>query len=324
MTNARGLATTGPRGLDTPAGERRRARASMAVSMGVHALLLAWIVFFSPATRAVDKLTEITLIDPSELDAAAAAPSQVAAAAPASIGAPTSGAAAEHTREERFQRTSRPADLTPESPLADVVQDRLAARLATMQSAANVPSAGAVSAAASPWTAAPATIPGTGGTGSAPVALRRGGGTSGPPLALNRGGGGGGTSLGPAMAAMPSSVARESEPARGGESTAKRTLAGATLMGPIADRDVIQQTTPIYPDWAKREAVEASVTLYFVVRPDGSVRENVLVQKTAGFEDFDENARAALRAWRFEALRDGRSGDQWGTITFHYKIRDGG
>jgi len=50
----------------------------------------------------------------------------------------------------------------------------------------------------------------------------------------------------------------------------------------------------------------------------------VLVQKTAGFEDFDENARAALRAWRFEALRDGRSGDQWGTITFHYKIRDGG
>ena len=100
--------------------------------------------------------------------------------------------------------------------------------------------------------------------------------------------------------------------------------AGATLMGPIADRAVVSHVTPLYPDWAKGEGVEGSVTLYFVVRPDGSVRENVLVQKTAGFEDFDENARTALRAWRFEALHEGRIGDQWGTITFHFRLRDSG
>jgi TonB family protein len=53
-------------------------------------------------------------------------------------------------------------------------------------------------------------------------------------------------------------------------------------------------------------------------------KENVLVQKTAGFGDFDDNARSALRAWRFEPLREGRVGEQWGTITFHFRIRDAG
>jgi TonB family protein len=65
------------------------------------------------------------------------------------------------------------------------------------------------------------------------------------------------------------------------------------------------------------------VTLYFVVRADGEVKENVLVQKTAGFEDFDENARIALRSWKFEPLREGRTGEQWGTITFHYRLGGG-
>jgi TonB family protein len=96
------------------------------------------------------------------------------------------------------------------------------------------------------------------------------------------------------------------------------------LAGPIADRPVTAYTRPAYPEWAKRDAVEGSVTLYFIVRPDGAIRENILVQKTAGFEDFDESARAALRLWRFAALREGRTGDQWGTITFHFRLREAG
>jgi TonB family protein len=70
--------------------------------------------------------------------------------------------------------------------------------------------------------------------------------------------------------------------------------------------------------------VEGAVTLYFVVRPDGGVKENILVQKTAGFEDFDENARVALRAWRFKPLAPGQSGEQWGTITFRYRLSSAG
>jgi TonB family protein len=87
---------------------------------------------------------------------------------------------------------------------------------------------------------------------------------------------------------------------------------------------VLQSAVPEYPEWAKREAVEGSVTLYFVVRPDGGVKENVVIQKTAGFGDFDENARLAIRAWRFEPLRNGRTGEQWGTITFHFRLRSAG
>ncbi len=64
--------------------------------------------------------------------------------------------------------------------------------------------------------------------------------------------------------------------------------------------------------------------MYFVVRPDGGVKENILVQRTAGFEDFDESARVALRVWRFKPLSVGQAGEQWGTITFHFRIREAG
>jgi protein TonB len=102
---------------------------------------------------------------------------------------------------------------------------------------------------------------------------------------------------------------------------AQRRAAGAMLAGPIADRPILSYVTPRYPDWAKKDGIEGTVTLYFIVRPDGSVRENVLVQKTAGFGEFDDNARDALRAWRFQPLRGGEVGDQWGTITFHFRLR---
>jgi TonB family protein len=138
-------------------------------------------------------------------------------------------------------------------------------------------------------------------------------------LALSRGGGGGGRALVPALPAAPRP--EPTEPA-GGDANARRVIAGASLIGPVADRPVLHHTLPDYPEWAKHDGVEGNVTLYFVVRADGSVRENVLVQRTAGFEDFDENARAALRAWRFEPLRGGRTGEQWGTITFQYRLRD--
>ena len=109
-----------------------------------------------------------------------------------------------------------------------------------------------------------------------------------------------------------------------GDAHARRTLAGAQLAGPIADRAILKSVTPVYPDWAKRDGVEAAVTLYFIVRADGTVKENILVQQTAGFEDFDESARTALRAWKFAPLTGGRTGEQWGTITFRFKLQEAG
>jgi TonB family protein len=143
-------------------------------------------------------------------------------------------------------------------------------------------------------------------------------------ISLKRGNGG--QALVPALAsgALDASAAAGPAPAKEGKEHARRQLAGAMLMGPIADRPIVHMVKPDYPEWAKREAVEASVTLRFVVRPDGRVRESVMVEKTAGFQDFDENARGAIRTWRFQALGAGESGDQWGIITFRYRLREAG
>jgi TonB family protein len=297
-----------------------RTRWSMTLSAVFHALLMLWIVTLKTATAKLPEMTEITLIDPGELSAPAAS-----AAAPA--GPTVAGALHAQSREERFSRELNRASVEPEPQSTTAIADRISARLASMQEQAPLTVAGTAGAGVPSNAWGPATaVSGTGAGGSGPaLSMNRGGGTgTGPALTLTRGGTG--TSLGPASIStgLPKQAAEEVAPAQGGESTARRNLAGATLMGPIADRAVITYATPNYPDWAKRDAVEGSVTLYFVVRPDGSVKENVLIQKTAGFEDFDENARVALRAWKFEPLHGGRTGEQWGTITFHYRIREAG
>lgn len=103
--------------------------------------------------------------------------------------------------------------------------------------------------------------------------------------------------------------------------TVRRTLAGAALAGPAADRPIRKYIMPEYPEWAKLEGVEGSVTLGFVVMPDGRVKANVMVHRTSGYEDFDRRAQQAIRLWRFEALPSGSTQEQWGTITMHFRLR---
>jgi TonB family protein len=102
----------------------------------------------------------------------------------------------------------------------------------------------------------------------------------------------------------------------------RQVLADASLSGPVADRPLLSYRAPEYPETAKREAVEGSVRLHFFVLPGGNVKENVLVEKTSGFADFDLNARLALLDWRFEPLPEGTTGEQWGTITLNYRLED--
>jgi TonB family protein len=292
-----------------------RTRWSLLASAVLHTLVLLALVLLPHETRATAPVTEITMIDPGTLaEAAAVAPA--AAASEASVGAMAS---ADH--EARFHRTLDRAPLAPDPQRDAFADDRLNARLAAMQDQASRPAVGAVAASnPSPWASAPAVLGDVKGTGGAPLAMRRDGAAGGSALPLVRSAGHGAA---PALAvAAPPAVERRAAAAGGGDANARRTLAGATLMGPIADRAVLAHVTPVYPEWAKRDGVEGSVTLYFVVEPDGSVRENVLVQQTAGFGEFDDNARAALRAWRFAPLADGRVGDQWGTIRFNFRLRD--
>jgi len=300
---------------------KSRTRRTMTISMCAHLLLMMWLVVVKPATEQRPDFTEITLLEPGDLTAAPAR-----AAAPAA-GDEVKGMPRPSAKEARFARAKTDADIEPEPQSTSAISDRIAARLASMQSREALTVSGVASSGVpTGMLGAPAGVTGSLGSGSGPVALTRGGSGTGSGPALNLTRGGTGTGVGPAVVStgLPSDGSAAAAPARGSESTARRSLAGALLMGPVADRPVIQYTKPIYPEWAKRDAVEGSVTLYFVVRPDGTIKENVLVQKTAGFEEFDDNARAALRAWRFQPLTGGRTGEQWGTITFHFRLREAG
>jgi len=292
----------------------------MAASVVLHALLLLWIVFHPQTTESVPQITEITYLEPGDLAAPAPSPGPPAAA-PRS----TPGLMSTNPEDERFTRLNTRAEVAP-VPQSEAAEDRLRSRLAALQRDALVPASGPSASMAPTPAFGSGGLPGTigGSDGKGPVALTRGGTGTGGAITLTRGGSGHGSA--PAMAAtgLPASQREETAAQAHGEESARRSLAGASLAGPIADRAILNMTRPVYPEWAKRDAVEGSVTLYFVVRPDGSVKENVLVQKTAGFQDFDESARTALRTWRFEALRAGRTGEQWGTITFHFRLRDSG
>ncbi|HEY3215716.1 MAG TPA: energy transducer TonB [Candidatus Eisenbacteria bacterium] len=297
---------------------RTRTRWSMSASLLGHLLVAIWFALMPRPDAEQPALTEITLIEPGELTAGPAG-----AAAPAVQ--TNLGAAVRSAIDASFRRLTQQGDINPRPESEAAFDDRLEARLATLQREAAVPSP-TVQVPGTPnalWSSPALGSAGSSG-GSARVALTRGGeGGGGPALTLTRGGGRG-ASPGMMAATLPAGKSAADAPAQGGDVTARRSLAGAMLAGPIADRGVLSYATPVYPDWAKREAVEGSVTLYFVVRPDGSVKENILVQKTAGFEDFDESARTALRAWRFEPLHGGRTGEQWGTITFHFRLREAG
>jgi TonB family protein len=292
----------------------------MAGSFGAHALLLLLLILMPRALPQAPALTEFTLLDPGELEAASGEPSLPSRAAATNPGALTTG-----TRDESFERTSINAEIEPHPQAPEAIADRLSARLASLQNVDATRAAG-VAEARIPGNSGLGAVPSTvGGGPGAAVNLTRGGALGAPPsLSLSRGGGG--TSPAPALVAVRPAAEKSavSGAATPGETSARRSLSGVSLAGPIADRPVLSYRKPVYPDWAKRDLVEGSVTLYFIVRPDGSVKENVLVQRTAGFEDFDESARLALRAWRFAPLVGGRTGEQWGTITFHFRMQEAG
>ena len=297
----------------------RGTRWGLWTSTVLHALFFIWFTTQSQPAPDITPITEITYVESGDPDAAAPArPGSSAAAASAP------GELAPGDQDVHFKRETREADLRFDRQSPDAIQDRLNARLAAIQGESGAPNIGVVSSSPPTlWGSSPATVSGAGTSGTSPVSLKRGGeGTApAPALELTRGGHG----AAPALVATPAPPEREQAPApaKSSESVARRTIAGVTLMGPIADRAILSHPTPVYPEWAKRDAVEGAVTLYFVVRADGTVKENILVQKTAGFEDFDESARAALAAWRFEPLRDGAVGEQWGNITFRFRLRGG-
>ncbi len=98
---------------------------------------------------------------------------------------------------------------------------------------------------------------------------------------------------------------------------------GATtnITGLIANRSIIQKSIPPFPPWAKRQGVGATIALKFTVMEDGTIKENILVERTSGSQEWDRTVINALKAWLFEPLeRKDMRHDQTGVITFYFVI----
>jgi TonB family protein len=299
---------------------RIRTRKSLAVSFIVHLLLLAWLVTYRELTPAPPQIVEITWLEPES--SPSIEPSVVVASAEVEPRQPAVSPPRVRP-QEMFRREPAEAQVDPRPQTATAQSDKMRERLASLRQSRvrELPNIATPSQLTSPMqvAAASAAVP---GSASGPRELVRGQTSDGPPLDLRR-------DTRPrsaaALAAVPTSRPARSEAAVASESAivTRQLLEGVQLAGPVADRPVQSMKMPVYPAWATREAIEATVTLYFVVLPDGVVKENVQVRKTAGYADFDRNATAALQLWRFAPLEPGVTKEQWGTITFQYRLRDG-
>ena len=80
------------------------------------------------------------------------------------------------------------------------------------------------------------------------------------------------------------------------------------------------QTTPRYPEAARREGAEGVVTLRFEVLASGKVG-TVQVRRSAGRQDLDRAAVEAIRAWLFEPARRGKEAVAvWVTLPVRFEL----
>ena len=82
------------------------------------------------------------------------------------------------------------------------------------------------------------------------------------------------------------------------------------------------QTTPRYPESARRQGVEGIATLRFIVLTNGHVGQ-VTVARSAGHVDLDRAAVDAVRTWRFQPARRGKEAvDVWVTLPVRFELHN--
>lgn len=90
------------------------------------------------------------------------------------------------------------------------------------------------------------------------------------------------------------------------------------IQGQISGRRMISAAKPVFPRWAQQQGINATVTIFFVVIPSGTVKGNAYVEVTSGYEELDKNALEAVLKFRFEPISS--SEDQSGYATIRYML----
>jgi TonB family protein len=90
------------------------------------------------------------------------------------------------------------------------------------------------------------------------------------------------------------------------------------ITGQLSGRGILRKTAPQYPRWAEEQGIEAQVAVAFTVRSDGSVKDNLYIEKTSGYPELDDLAKEALTQFSFVSIPG--SEDQSGTAIFVFKL----
>ncbi|MBP7792525.1 MAG: TonB family protein [Candidatus Goldbacteria bacterium] len=90
------------------------------------------------------------------------------------------------------------------------------------------------------------------------------------------------------------------------------------IQGDIEGRQILVAKKPSYPRWAQEQGLEATVTIYFVVRPDGTVKDNLIIERSSNYPELDNLAKEALLQFKFAPIPG--SDDQSGYATFRFML----
>ena len=292
-----------------------RTRKTIGVSVAIHALIVLWLILYRTVAPPPPALTEISWIEPVSIT-----PPKPAVTVKVTQPAVRRELHSPKQTPEHFVRKTTTSDFAPQPQDRTVTEDKLKRTLSKMERKAvksNTRISGIAKAQHMTKTHL-ASVTNNESKGQESIKLSRETRSSPNPIALTR--------TNPTAKAAPVTLTKPPEKKvtqakiSDENSTAQRIVDGAKLVGPVADRPLISYEKPVYPEWAKKDGVEATVNLYFIVLPNGKVKENILIQKTSGFRDFDESAIEALSTWQFEPLTGGKTGEQWGSITFDFRL----
>ena len=98
----------------------------------------------------------------------------------------------------------------------------------------------------------------------------------------------------------------------------------ANIEGELAARTIKRQVNPIYPEWAKKQGIEATIRFRLTVLPNGLLKEDDLqIEQTSGYRELDRVVYDALIQWEFQPLPpEIPQGDQSGVITFSFSLKN--
>ena len=123
----------------------------------------------------------------------------------------------------------------------------------------------------------------------------------------------------PKTAALPVAPV-QSAPKPSADIVAADSKKAVSIAGPLAGRKILSMVLPVYPEWAKAKGIEADVLIRFFVGPEGRVQERMLIERTSGYKELDDICMEALQKIVFVPLPAGSKEEQWGIITFRFRL----